>query len=271
MEPKKSNSLIEIDFIFSSQFDSGSQFLPTTCLENYCLETGLNMPDFQLLGAEGLIHAPIFCYKVSVDDIVAVSTGQSKKKAKHAAAHDALSQLLKRAKAELKDCPDLTLETYKASKEYTENVGSGISKCTLKAGYLYLKKLDKSIAEYETPNAYNQEQINSVGKLQEVAMRNKWQPPVYETIDDEVRNGNEKIFTMICEIQVRGEILTEKGQGRSKKEAKRSSALKMLNVLDKKGLFSFVEVSVCRSYQHRRCVLVLRLTNLYASLSGKGG
>ena len=206
------------------------------------------MPDFQLLGAEGLVHAPIFCYKVSVDGIDAVSTGQSKKKAKHAAAHDALSQLLKRAKVELKDCPDLTLEAYKETKEYNDHVGSSaMNQYTLKAGYLYLKRLEKSIAEYETPNAYNQEQINSVGKLQEVAMRNKWQPPVYETIDDEVRNGNEKIFTMICEIQVRGEILTEKGQGRSKKEAKRSSALKMLNVLDAKGLFSFVEVSVDRN------------------------
>lgn len=220
------------------------QFLPTTCLENYCLEAGLSLPDFQLLGAEGVVHAPIFCYKVSVGDIVAVSTGQSKKKAKHAAAHDALAQLLKRAKAELKDYPDLTLDAYKESKEYNDHVGSaGVNQYTIKAGYLYLMRLDKSIVEYEIPNAYNQEQINSVGKLQEVAMRNKWQPPVYETIDDEVRNGNEKIFTMICEIQVRGEILTEKGQGRSKKEAKRSSALKMLNILEKKGLFSFVEVS----------------------------
>lgn len=221
------------------------QFLPTTCLENYCLEAGLSLPDFQLLGAEGVVHAPIFCYKVSVGDIVAVSTGQSKKKAKHAAAHDALAQLLKRAKAELKDCANLTLEEYKSTKEYNEHVATsgGMNKYTLKAGYLYLKRLDKSIADYETPNAYNQEQINSVGKLQEVAMRNKWQPPVYDTIDDEARNGNEKIFTMICEIQVRGEILSEKGQGRSKKEAKRSSALKMLNVLEKKGLFSFVEVS----------------------------
>ena len=221
-----------------------SQFLPTTCLENFCLETGLNLPDFQLLGAEGVVHAPIFCYKVSVGDIVAVSTGQSKKKAKHAAAHEALTQLLKRAKAELIDSPDLKFEEYKESEEYKEHVSSStVNKYTLKAGYLYLRRLEKSITEYEVPSAYNQEQINSVGRLQEVAMREKWQPPVYETIDDEVRNGNEKIFTMICEIQVGGEILTEKGQGRSKKEAKRSSALKMLNVLEKKGLFSFVEVS----------------------------
>lgn len=211
------------------------------------------MPDFQLLGAEGVVHAPIFCYKVSVGDIVAVSTGQSKKKAKHAAAHEALAQLLKRAKAELKDSPDLTLEEYKNTEEYNENMASsgGLNKYTQKAAYLYLKRLEKSIAEYETPNAYNQEQINSVGKLQEVAMRNKWQPPVYETIDDEVRSGNEKIFTMICEIQVRGEILTENGQGRSKKEAKRTSALKMLNVLAKKGLFSFVEVSYKSSIGNR--------------------
>lgn len=202
------------------------------------------MPNFQLLGAEGVVHAPIFCYKVSVGDIDAVSTGQSKKKAKHAAAHGALLKLLERAKEALKDCPNLTLEQFKETDEYTKSIGSSTNDSTIKAAYLYLRQLERSIVEYEIPNAYDQDQINSVGKLQEVCMKNKWTPPTYDIVNDEVNTGHEKIFTMICEIKVVGEILQEKGQGRSKKEAKRSSALKMLNVLESKGLFSFVEVSV---------------------------
>jgi len=217
-------------------------FLPAVILENYCLEVGLKMPSFQLLGAEGVVHAPVFAYKVSVADIEAVDTGQSKKKAKHAAAHGALLQLLKHANEALKDCPDLTFETYKESKEYQSNLSSNSNEYTLKAGYLYLKKQEKQIVDYQIPSSYNQQsEINSVGKLQEVCMKNKWTPPAYDIIDNETTNGHEKVFTMICEIRINGEILNEKGQGRSKKEAKRSSALKMLNVLESKDLFSFVE------------------------------
>ena len=196
------------------------------------------MPDFLLLGAEGVVHAPIFCYKVSVGDIGSVSTGQSKKKAKHAAAHNALIKLLKVAKEELKTLPSYTLEEYKESDEFLNNM--------LIAGYLYLKRIEDQIKSYEIPNLCDQNQINSVGKLQEVCMKNKWTPPTYETIDDELNdNVHEKIFTMICEIKIlNGEILTERGQGRSKKEAKRLSALKMLKALELKDLFTFNEVSL---------------------------
>lgn len=231
--------MIKLLIFWSLQFE---QFLPAIVLENFCLESGLSMPNFQLLGAEGVVHAPVFAYKVSIDDIEAIDTGQSKKKAKHAAAHGALIQFLKRANEALKDCPDLTFEEYKESDDYLKNCDTLINEHTLKAGYLYLKRLEKQIVEYQIPSAYNQNEINSVGKLQEVCMKNKWTPPIYDIINDEVNTGHEKVFTMICEIRINGEILNENGQGRSKKEAKRSSALKMLNVLESKGLFSFVEV-----------------------------
>lgn len=162
----------------------------------------------------GVVHSPVFAYKVTVDNIDQVATGQSKKKAKHSAAHGALVELLSRAKEALKDCQELDLEEFKQSDEYLNApFGDEKNNAYLKAAYIYLLTVEKSIQEYETPNTSDQNQINSVGKLQEVCMKNKWTPPQYQETNEKLPGiGNEKVFGMNCEINIKGEILVEKGK-----------------------------------------------------------
>lgn len=68
---------------------------PTSVLQAFCLNLG-QVPDFQLLSAEGVVHAPTFIYRVNIGDLQAQGSGNSKKKAKHSAALCMLKLLLQK-------------------------------------------------------------------------------------------------------------------------------------------------------------------------------
>lgn len=73
--------------------------------------------------------------------------------------------------------------------------------------------------------------INPVGKLQELCMKKKWRPPMYDTVN-EVGLPHERLFTMTCDVDCNGTKVTSKGAGRSKKLAKRSAAIEMIALLE---------------------------------------
>lgn len=66
---------------------------PISFLQELCARKGVT-PKYDLLSIEGAVHEPTFVYRVSVGEIMASGTGQSKKKAKHAAAKAILEAIL---------------------------------------------------------------------------------------------------------------------------------------------------------------------------------
>jgi hypothetical protein len=65
---------------------------PISVLLECCAQRGLT-PTYNLIANEGVVHEPIFVYRVVVGEIVASGKGPSEKKAKHCAAQDALEKI----------------------------------------------------------------------------------------------------------------------------------------------------------------------------------
>ncbi|KAK3103697.1 hypothetical protein FSP39_021107 [Pinctada imbricata] len=66
---------------------------PISFLQEICTKRGIT-PQYDLIANEGAVHEPVFQMRVTVGDVLATGKGTSKKKAKHAAAHNALRQVL---------------------------------------------------------------------------------------------------------------------------------------------------------------------------------
>ncbi|XP_076291132.1 protein Loquacious-like isoform X4 [Lasioglossum baleicum] len=152
-------------------------------------------PKYELIQVEGAIHEPIFRYRVTVADIVAMGTGKSKKEAKHAAARAVLDKLC-RLNSESPDSP------------LPNNISDSEN----------LQELSE----------YGEEKIitNPIGALQEMCMSRHWPPPKY-TMENEEGLPHERQFTIVCSILKYREV----GQGKSKKVAKRHAAHKMWRAL----------------------------------------
>jgi dsRNA-specific ribonuclease len=195
---------------------------PISVLQELCSQHLEGMsPEYQLLSVEGVVHAPTFIYRVQIGDIVATARGQSKKKAKHAAALAALESL----SGKYGDVPGLDFVMSSASTF----VGDPQS--------------EKQTEETGTGN-----ECNPVGKLQEVCMKKRWRPPNYDTTQ-ELGLPHERVFTMTCEIEHLKIHVKVKGTGRSKKLAKRNAAQEMLSKLEELGLFDPNTVSQNQSSQ----------------------
>jgi dsRNA-specific ribonuclease len=176
---------------------------PITLLQEICSRNGLT-PDYQLLSTEGSVHEPTFKIAVSVSDISAIASGQSKKKARHAAARDAIEQL--RQKKDL-NFDGIDFET--------------------------LAPIDESVVEKSSYSTAINE-ANPVGKLQEICMKMRVNPPDYETCDERGL-AHERVFYLTCLIASLN--LRTLGQGRSKKLAKRQAAELMLTELESSGVY----------------------------------
>ncbi|XP_076671285.1 protein Loquacious-like isoform X4 [Andrena cerasifolii] len=152
-------------------------------------------PKYELIQVEGAIHEPIFRYRVTVADIVAMGTGKSKKEAKHAAARAVLDKLCRLNS----DAPDSPLANNIPDSENLQ----------------------------ELPG-YGEEKIitNPIGALQEMCMSRHWPPPKY-SMENEEGLPHERKYTIVCSILKYREV----GQGKSKKVAKRHAAHKMWQAL----------------------------------------
>lgn len=86
----------------------------------------------------------------------------------------------------------------------------------------------KKVAEQEETQ---ENDLNPVGKLQEICMKKRWRPPTYDTIE-EIGLPHERVFTMTCQIEHTDVNVKVTGRGKSKKQAKRSAAHEMIAKLE---------------------------------------
>lgn len=175
---------------------------PISLLQDFCSKYLDNKgPDYQLLSSDSLIHKPTFTFRVEVDGIIITASGQSKKKAKHAAALEALASLIDKY-------PDENVRKYLQETSF--------------------------MVEDSTKTTGEGEEVNAVGKLQELCMKKKWRPPRYDPVEETTRE-QDRSFKVICTIDTEGQSFNSTGYGRSKKLAKRSSAIEMLNYMERTG------------------------------------
>ena len=69
---------------------------PISLLQEICVKCSMQ-PNYQLISSQGQTHDPTFLYKVSVGDMECYGRGNSKKKAKHNAALEILTQMHKQS------------------------------------------------------------------------------------------------------------------------------------------------------------------------------
>lgn len=149
------------------------------------------------MSIEGAVHEPTFVYRVTVGEITATGTGQSKKKAKHSAAKAILEAILSGQNSS-DSLPNLPATTNDQNSEIAP----------------MLSQYDDGIPG------------NPVGALQEFCMSRRWPPPSYNVVEEQGL-PHERMFTMACTVKK----YVEKGTGKSKKLAKRQAAHKMYEYL----------------------------------------
>lgn len=175
---------------------------PITLLQEICSRNGFTA-EYQLLSTEGSVHEPTFKIAVTVADITVTASGQSKKKARHAAAREAIEKLRQRDNLNF---DGINFESM-----------TSIGEPTTKSVY--------SMASNET---------NPVGKLQEICMKMRVNPPDYDTCNEKGL-AHERIFILSCTIVSLN--MTTYGEGRSKKLAKRQAAENMLAKLEDSEIY----------------------------------
>lgn len=187
---------------FNSSYSSHKLCPPITLLQEICSRNGFTA-EYQLLSTEGSVHEPTFKIAVTVADITVTASGQSKKKARHAAAKEAIEKLRERK--------NLNFEGI--NFESMTSIGEPSS---------------KSVYEVASSEA------NPVGKLQEICMKMRVNPPDYDTCAERGL-AHERIFILSCRIAKLD--MTTCGEGRSKKLAKRQAAEKMLTKLEESDIY----------------------------------
>lgn len=176
---------------------------PITLLQEICSRNGFTA-EYQLLSTEGSVHEPTFKIAVTVADITVTASGQSKKKARHAAARRAIDELRK-TKTDL-NIENIELDTLPEDEnEESKNISN-----------------------------LSQNEANPVGKLQEICMKMRVNPPDYDTCDEKGL-AHERVFVLSCTISSLN--LTTLGEGRSKKLAKRQAAEHMLHKLETSEIY----------------------------------
>lgn len=159
---------------------------------------------------------------------MATGSGQSKKKAKHAAAKSVLEKIKAAQKS-----TDPSSKGQKAIKSLLSPDGaSGEKKSDSVKAILDLEKTD-ILSPYDDGI-----EGNPVGELQELCMNRRMQPPLYE-VSHEEGQPHERRFYMECVVGKQ----KESGWGKSKKLAKRQAAHKMLKRLQEQPAENNIEVT----------------------------
>ena len=180
---------------------------PVSLLQELCMRRGIS-PKYDLLQIEGAVHEPTFVYRVTVGEFTANGSGQSKKKAKHAAAKAVLDIIIHgNGPAPAGAVPHNNGDT--SVSPNTVNQSS-----TAELSSMVVSPYDDGIPG------------NPVGQLQELCMSRRWPPPTYELTHEE-GFPHERTFTIACTIATYKEV----GRGKSKKLAKRQAAFSMMQKL----------------------------------------
>ncbi|CAM1154470.1 TARBP2 (predicted) [Pycnogonum litorale] len=173
---------------------------PISVLQELCVQDQVT-PKYEIISVEGEVHAPTFVYRVTVKDLVATASGQSKKKAKHLAAQAVLEMMT--SKLDKQDDSMATTENSETEELTNKNIAAEV-----------VSPYDDGIPG------------NPVGQLQELCMQRRWPPPYYEMVDFEGL-AHERFYSLACRVGK----LTQIGRGKSKKFAKRQAASIMLEEL----------------------------------------
>eukprot|EP00095_Tigriopus_kingsejongensis_P006651 snap_masked-scaffold363_size195477-processed-gene-0.8 protein:Tk06651 transcript:snap_masked-scaffold363_size195477-processed-gene-0.8-mRNA-1 annotation:"interferon-inducible double stranded rna-dependent protein kinase activator a homolog" len=186
---------------------------PVSLLQELYVKKGMT-PNYDLIQIEGAVHEPTFKYRVTVGEFVATGTGQSKKKAKHAAAKSVLEKI---KAVQLKAVSHSAMGTSPAQALKSALMPASAAVAAqlpdLNSGVL-LSPYDDGI------------EGNPVGELQELCMNRRIQPPAYE-VSLEEGQPHERKFVILCSVGKHEET----GSGKSKKLAKRLAAHQMLKRL----------------------------------------
>lgn len=187
---------------------------PISILKEICSKNGLK-PEYKLLDIEGSEHKPTFWFAVTVDDITVQGSGQSKKKARDAAAKEAIRKMLLSSN-------NLNLSGINFG-ELNNTSASNIVATKNKAN-AYDKELALVECSYELAN----DEVNPVSKLHELCTKMKVDPPKFD-IHNEEGPSHAKLFWFSCRVAEFD--ITTMSEGCSKKLAKRRAAEKMLTRL----------------------------------------
>lgn len=182
---------------------------PVSLLQELCMRRGIS-PKYDLLQIEGAVHEPTFVYRVTVGEFTANGSGQSKKKAKHAAAKAVLDIIIHGS------APNPTSTNLTAPHTNNGSEGAVLNNTNTPSD---LSSMVVSPYDDGIPG-------NPVGQLQELCMTRRWPPPTYELTSEE-GFPHERTFTIACTIATYKEV----GGGKSKKLAKRQAAYGMLQKL----------------------------------------
>lgn len=185
---------------------------PVSLLQELCMRRGIS-PKYDLLQIEGAVHEPTFVYRVTVGEFTASGSGQSKKKAKHAAAKAVLDIIIHGGGPVPAPGGGEGAENAATSPVVHGN-GSDAATTAAQRSTMIVTPYDDGIPG------------NPVGQLQELSMTRRWPPPTYELVSED-GFPHERTFSMACTIATHKEV----GTGKSKKLAKRQAAHNMLQKL----------------------------------------
>jgi len=181
-------------------------------------------PRYDLIQIEGKVHEPTFKFRVTVGEIVALGSGNSKKIAKHEAARNILRKI---KAAQDYFCIDENGTTQ--SNKGLHNISQDDKIVSIPTPPSVLNvKLPNLEAILNSPNDDDNEVSGDpIGELQELCVTRKIRSPVYNIKSNEGL-PHERYFVIEC---VLGSKYRETATGRSKKQAKKKVAAKMLETL----------------------------------------
>lgn len=191
---------------------------PINLLQELCIKKDVT-PVYEVINSDGPTHQPTFCFKVTAGNVTALGKGSSKKAAKHDAAQKAVSAILagstitpafaSPSRAYMVDLDSQPVQ----SLPRNDNSSSPVMHCS--PGDLPLGALpDDGFGP------------NPVGELQEYAQKRALAPPEYEYPPE---TGPPHARTFACLVTFAGK--QEKGSGKTKKDAKREAAGRMMQLL----------------------------------------
>ncbi|UYV66142.1 TARBP2, partial [Cordylochernes scorpioides] len=160
---------------------------PISMLQELCARHDLT-PDYKMVSVEGQVHQPTFIFRVAVGESSATASGQSKKKAKHAAARRVLEQLLQ---------PGGVFE----NQELLEELRSLEEPEPTPAPPPPVPQMEAHVGSVvkSKPKLEDAAENNPVGTLQELCMKRRWRPPYYETVCEEGL-PHERTFDIACYV-----------------------------------------------------------------------
>lgn len=182
---------------------------PISLLQEICMKCHMQ-PVYEVISAEGEIHEPTFVYKVTVGEIESIGKGTSKKRAKHNAAYAVLNEIKTRCMGK-NDLLATQIDGLIKLINKPETNGDTSDTNDIKNnsnGFI---------------NEENLKNTNPVGELLEITQKYAIRPPTFEFGPEEGPPHNRQF---VCHITFG--VCKEIGHGRSKKDAKRQAAIKLL-------------------------------------------